>query len=225
MRPQLHIPAHYTLVEDQQIELVELGDGGFELELTTRDLKLLNEIGGSGEQNTPAVLDESKPDSCSEMRLFAAGRAKQQDIGTLCEPAVDASQRPRACGWKARSGRQLPVSSIPCAGSRWRSSTCLIATRSSRGRNAAGPSMLSSSSFPISRTAKIMVELLAPAQERSCERELAEQLAETLDAGDLPDIAVSRTLFGPDPARLLPRLVLQPGRDEKRSCRCRGGSL
>ncbi|MER8522987.1 hypothetical protein NKH56_27095, partial [Mesorhizobium sp. M1076] len=38
--------------------------------------------------------------------------------------------------------------------------------------------------------------------DRGCERELAEQLAEPLDAGDLPDIAVLRRLFGPDPARL-----------------------
>jgi hypothetical protein len=47
-----------------------------------------------------------------------------------------------------------------------------------------------------------MVDLLALAHDRGCERELAEQLALTLDAGDLPDIAVLRTLFGPDPARL-----------------------
>jgi len=56
--------------------------------------------------------------------------------------------------------------------------------------------------LPGKQACKIMVELLALAHERSCERQLAEQLAETLDAGDLPDIAVLRTLFGPDPARL-----------------------
>ncbi|MGO7465411.1 hypothetical protein ACCS53_39665, partial [Rhizobium ruizarguesonis] len=38
--------------------------------------------------------------------------------------------------------------------------------------------------------------------DRGCERELAEELARTLDAGDRPDLAAMRTLFGPDPARL-----------------------
>ena len=44
---------------------------------------------------------------------------------------------------------------------------------------------------------KIMVELLALAHDRGCERELAEQLAGLLDAGELPDIAVLRRLFSP----------------------------
>jgi hypothetical protein len=56
--------------------------------------------------------------------------------------------------------------------------------------------------LPERQACKIMVEVLALAHDRGCERELAEQLAETLDAGELPDIAILRTLFGPDPARL-----------------------
>lgn len=46
------------------------------------------------------------------------------------------------------------------------------------------------------------VELLALAHDRGCERELAEELARTLDAGDLPDLATMQALFGPDPAKL-----------------------
>lgn len=34
------------IVEDEQIELVELVDGGFELEFAAGDLQLLDEIGG-----------------------------------------------------------------------------------------------------------------------------------------------------------------------------------
>jgi hypothetical protein len=49
---------------------------------------------------------------------------------------------------------------------------------------------------------KITVELLALAHDRGCERELAEQLATTLDAGELPDIIALRTFFAPDPAQL-----------------------
>jgi hypothetical protein len=40
-----------------QIELVELCDGGFELELMSCDLKLLDEVGRASEQHPPAVLD------------------------------------------------------------------------------------------------------------------------------------------------------------------------
>ncbi|UXS01830.1 IS21 family transposase [Agrobacterium tumefaciens] len=49
---------------------------------------------------------------------------------------------------------------------------------------------------------KTMVEILALAHERTCERELAEQLARTLDAGELPDMAELRKHFAPDPSAL-----------------------
>ncbi|WP_281396682.1 IS21 family transposase [Mesorhizobium silamurunense] len=56
--------------------------------------------------------------------------------------------------------------------------------------------------LPDKQACKIAVELLALAHDRGCERELAEELARTLDAGELPDLAALRALFGPDPARL-----------------------
>ncbi|TCP99712.1 hypothetical protein C8J34_1404 [Rhizobium sp. PP-F2F-G36] len=56
--------------------------------------------------------------------------------------------------------------------------------------------------LPDKQACKITVELLALAHDRGCERELAEELARTLDAGDLPDLVAMRTLFGPDPAKL-----------------------
>lgn len=56
--------------------------------------------------------------------------------------------------------------------------------------------------LPNRQACKITVELLALAHDRGCERELAEQITRTLDAGDLPDIAALRTLFAPDPAQL-----------------------
>jgi hypothetical protein len=39
------------------------------------------------------------------------------------------------------------------------------------------------------------------AHDRGCERELSEELARTLDIGELPDLAALQTLFAPDPAR------------------------
>lgn len=49
---------------------------------------------------------------------------------------------------------------------------------------------------------KAAVELLAIAHDRGCERELAEELDKVLDQGLLPDPAVLRHLFGPDPEDL-----------------------
>jgi hypothetical protein len=47
---------------------------------------------------------------------------------------------------------------------------------------------------------KVTVELLALAHERSCEAELAEAIEVELDAGRLPDLAILRERFGPNPA-------------------------
>ena len=74
------------IVEDQQMEVVELVDGGFEGEFAARDLQLLDEVGGAGEQHAPAVLDEGQADGRREMALAAAGRAEQEQVGALLQP-------------------------------------------------------------------------------------------------------------------------------------------
>ena len=68
--------------------LVELGERTFESELAARDLQALNEIAGAFEQHAPSVLDEREPDGYREMALASAGRAEQQEIGALFEPAI-----------------------------------------------------------------------------------------------------------------------------------------
>jgi transposase InsO family protein len=55
---------------------------------------------------------------------------------------------------------------------------------------------------------RTMVDLLALAHERNCEAELADELAVSLQAGTLPDMAALRTRFAPDPARL-PNVVIK----------------
>jgi hypothetical protein len=47
-----------------------------------------------------------------------------------------------------------------------------------------------------------MVELLALAHERGCEAELAVRLATDLEARRLPDLAILRAAFAPDPAAI-----------------------
>ena len=62
--------------------------------------------------------------------------------------------------------------------------------------------------LPERQACKITVELLALAHERSCERALAAELAKVLEAGGLPDLAVLRRHFAPDPA-CLPAVTVQ----------------
>lgn len=58
------------------------------------------------------------------------------------------------------------------------------------------------------KACRLMVELLALAHDRGCEAELAAMLEADLDAKRLPDMAVLRRRFAPDPARL-PNVVVQ----------------
>jgi hypothetical protein len=50
------------------------------------------------------------------------------------------------------------------------------------------------------RACKLTVELLALAHDRGCEAELAGLIDAELDAGRLPDLAILRERFGPNPA-------------------------
>jgi hypothetical protein len=50
------------------------------------------------------------------------------------------------------------------------------------------------------RACKLTVELLALAHDRGCEAELAGLIEVELDAGRLPDLAILRERFGPNPA-------------------------
>ncbi len=52
--------------------LVEPGNGGLERQLAPGELKSLDEIGGSGEQYTPPVLDEGKTDCGGQVALPTA---------------------------------------------------------------------------------------------------------------------------------------------------------
>jgi hypothetical protein len=62
------------VVEDQQVILVQLGEGGLQSEITPSGLKFLNQVGGSGEQNPPAIFHQSVADRGRQVRLAAAGR-------------------------------------------------------------------------------------------------------------------------------------------------------
>jgi len=56
--------------------------------------------------------------------------------------------------------------------------------------------------LPVRAACRTMVELLALAHDRGCEAELAQHLAQDLDAGRLPDMTSLRALFAPSSAAL-----------------------
>ncbi len=84
-------PSTHEVIEDQQIEFVELGDGGLELQFAAGNLQFLDQIRGSGEHDPPAVFDQRQADGGGEMALSAARRTEHEDICALGQPAV-------ACG-------------------------------------------------------------------------------------------------------------------------------
>ena len=62
------------VVQDQQIIMVELGDGGLQRQFSPRHLQPLHEVGGAREQHAPAVFNQRQAERCRQMALAAAGR-------------------------------------------------------------------------------------------------------------------------------------------------------
>ena len=62
-------------------------------EFAARDLELLHQVGGAGEQHAPAVLHQREADGGGQMRFAAAGPTEQQQIGALVDPAVAGADR------------------------------------------------------------------------------------------------------------------------------------
>ena len=98
--------------------LVELGDGGFEPQLPASHLEPLDEVGRAHEQHAPAVLNESQTERCRKMALAHAGRAKEQDIGTLIKPAVAGGERHALRLLTMGTALKSKVSKVLPAGSR-----------------------------------------------------------------------------------------------------------
>jgi hypothetical protein len=58
------------------LEAVEPADCGFKIEFEARDLELLYEIDGPGEENLPAILDQGQADCGSQMAFSATGQSE-----------------------------------------------------------------------------------------------------------------------------------------------------
>ena len=81
------------VVEDQEMVLVELVDRRRERQIAARDLKLLDEVGGPGEQDAPAVLDKSEAESRRQMNFSRYRVAQKESDWRLFQASC---RRPRA---------------------------------------------------------------------------------------------------------------------------------
>ena len=81
------------VIENDQLVFVEAGDGCLESKFAARDLQFLDQIGGAGEENAPAILDQAKADGGSQMCFAPAGRAEQDQVGAGLQPGVSGDKR------------------------------------------------------------------------------------------------------------------------------------
>ena len=80
------------VVEDDEVEPVELGDRGLEREVATGSLEPLDEVGGAGEQDPVAVLDQGVAEGPGAVTLPATRWAEDQQIGTFSSQVSPAAR-------------------------------------------------------------------------------------------------------------------------------------
>ena len=81
------------VVEDEQVVLVQFADGGLQGQFATRDLEFLHQVGGARVEDAEAVFDERQADRRPQVTFPGPGRADQDQVGALVEPAIPGDQR------------------------------------------------------------------------------------------------------------------------------------
>jgi hypothetical protein len=74
--------------ENEHVVFVELLDRALQRKSLPGLLLALHQIGGSGEQDAVAVLDERVAEGGAEMRFSRPARAKKQDRATTVDPSI-----------------------------------------------------------------------------------------------------------------------------------------
>ena len=90
------------VVEDDQVELVEFGQGRLEDEIATGGLKPLHQIAGSGVEDAVSGLDQCVTNGAKDVRLAGAGIANGDEVAATvqliaCRQSLDAGARQ---GWQ-----------------------------------------------------------------------------------------------------------------------------
>ena len=74
------------VIEDDEIELVELGEGGLEGEVAAGGLKLLHDVGCAGVEDAPAGFDKGMPDGAQDVGLACARVADGDEVCAGLDP-------------------------------------------------------------------------------------------------------------------------------------------
>ncbi len=79
----LNFPHIRQIVQDDQVEAVEFGEGRRQLQTLTSDLELLHDFTGAREQHAISSVDQGVSDGTSKMTFAPARRPEQQNRGTF----------------------------------------------------------------------------------------------------------------------------------------------
>src|SRR3546814_8686709 len=71
----------------------EVGYRGFERQFTAGNLKFLDQVGGAGKQDAPAIFDQHKADCGCQMGFTPTRWTKEDEVGAFFEPAITRTQR------------------------------------------------------------------------------------------------------------------------------------
>lgn len=74
------------VVEAEQVVFVELVEGRGQGQVAAGDLELLHHVGGAGEEDAPAGIDEGVAKGGQQMALAGATATEQQQVGAGVEP-------------------------------------------------------------------------------------------------------------------------------------------
>ena len=74
------------VVEDDQVKLVEFGEGRLENEVAAGGLKSLHQIAGSGVEDAVARLDQRMADGAQDVRFAGAGISNGNQVAAAVQP-------------------------------------------------------------------------------------------------------------------------------------------
>ncbi len=81
------------VVEDDQVEAVEFGQRGWQLQALASRLQFLHEFSGMCEQNPVTGVDQGMANGAPQMALADTRRAEDQHGGTALDPGIATRER------------------------------------------------------------------------------------------------------------------------------------
>ncbi len=97
------------VVQNKEIEAIQPVDGGLQRQLAACDLQPLHEVGGTREQDLPAVLQQAQSNGRRQVRLAAPGWPQKNQVGAVAQPAVASAKSRDVCSRHHRHRVEIEV--------------------------------------------------------------------------------------------------------------------